>query len=317
MMNLITLKDFTPAEIRLVIEKAIAIKSMMKSNPGRYLDEYSGILKGKSMLLIFEKPSLRTYISFDAAMAQLGGHPIFYSTKDSYLGTKETMYDTAKTVSRFVDIIMARLYKHEMMEELAEYAEVPVINGMTDFNHPCQALGDLMTILEIRGRLDGIKVAYVGDGNNNVTHSLMYACAMVGVDIAVSSPEGVEYSPRKGVLEEAKEIAIESGSKLEFHHDAASAVDGADFIYTDSWMSYGIPKEEEAERIKVFEPFRVTAELMSKANPGAHFMHCLPAWRGHEQTAEVIDGPQSIVFDQAENRMHVQKAIILKLLGKL
>jgi ornithine carbamoyltransferase len=316
-MNLITLKDLTPEGIRNLIERAIRIKKLFKENPAGYMAEYGEVLKNKTLLMIFEKPSLRTRLSFDVAMAQFGGNSIYYSTEGSYIGSKETMYDTAKTASRFVNIIMARLFKHSVMEELAKYAEVPVINGMTDFNHPCQALGDLMTILEIRGRLEGIKLAYVGDGNNNVTHSLLYACSMTGVDIAVGCPESDEYSPAAGVVEEAKEFASKAGSKVEIYHSAEDAVSAADIVYTDSWMSYHIPREKEAERMKVFEPFRVTPELMSKAEKGAHFMHCLPAWREHEQTADVIDGPQSIVFDQAENRLHIQKTIILKLLRKL
>ncbi len=316
-MNLITLKDFSPKSIKNLIERAIRIKKLFKENPSGYNAEYGDILKGRSLLMIFEKPSLRTHISFDTAMAQFGGNAIYYSAKDSYLGTKETMFDTAKTASRFVDIIMARLYKHQSMLELGDYAEVPVINGMTDFTHPCQVLGDLMTILEVRGRLEGIKLAYVGDGNNNVTHSLLYGCSLMGVDISIGTPEGEEFAPQEVVVEEAKVFAAESGSKVELFYDAIAAVEGADIVYTDSWMSYHIPKEREAERVKALEPFRVTAKLMSHANPGANFMHCLPALREQEQTAEVIDGPQSIVFDQAENRLHVQKTIILKLLGKL
>jgi ornithine carbamoyltransferase len=316
-MNFITLKDLTQKEMKNLIERAIDIKKLFKENPIGYLQEYGNILRGKSLLMIFEKPSLRTHISFSVAMAQLGGDAVYYSAKDSYLGTKETMYDTAKTASRFVDIIMARLYHHSMMEELAEYATVPVINGMTDFVHPCQVLGDLMTILEVRGRLEGIKLAYVGDGYNNVTHSLLYGCSRIGVDIAVGCPKGKGYSPMPIVVEEARRFAQESGAKVEIFHDAESAVRGADIVYTDSWMSYHVPKDKEAERVKIFEPFRVTQRLMSLAEPGANFMHCLPALREQEQTAEVIDGPQSIVFDQAENRLHIQKTIILKLLGKL
>jgi len=315
-MSLITLKDFTSKEIRDLIERAIRIKKLLKDNPIGYMAEYGNLLKNKTMLMIFEKPSLRTRLSFEVAMSQFGGTAIFYSTDGSYLGTKETMFDTAKTASRFVDIIMARLFKHPNMEELAKYSEVPVINGMTDFNHPCQALGDLMTILEIRGRLEGIRLAYVGDGKNNVTHSLLYACSMVGIDIAIGSPEGEEYAPLASVVDEAKKFAEESGSKVELFNTAEEAVAGADIIYTDSWMSFHIPKDQEADRLRIFEPFRVTSDLMSKAEPGAHFMHCLPAWREHEQTADVIDGPQSIVFDQAENRLHAQKTIILKLLNK-
>jgi len=191
-----------------------------------------------------------------------------------------------------------------------------VINALTNFSHPCQIAADLMTIKEKKGNLNGLKLAYVGDSNNNVTHSLLYGCAMVGMDITVGCPEGEAHSPKEKVIKEAEEIAKKTGSKVKVIHDAAEAVKDADVVYTDSWMSYHIPKEEEAERIKTFRPFQVNAQLMKHAKPDAVFMNCLPAMRGYEQTAEVIDGPQSIVFNQAENRLYAQNAIMLKLLGK-
>jgi len=307
-MDFVTLKDFGPELLEKVIDKAIE----MKKNP----EKYAAAMKDKTLLMIFEKPSLRTRLSFEAGMTRMDGHAIFYSIKDSPLGEKETMSDTAKTASRYCDILMARTFKHSDVEDLAKHSDVPVINALTNFSHPCQIAADLMTIKEKKGNLNGLKLAYVGDSNNNVTHSLLYGCAMVGMDITVGCPEGEAHSPKEKVIKEAEEIAKKTGSKVKVIHDAAEAVKDADVVYTDSWMSYHIPKEEEAERIKTFRPFQVNAQLMKHAKPDAVFMNCLPAMRGYEQTAEVIDGPQSIVFNQAENRLYAQNAIMLKLLGK-
>ncbi len=292
-----------------LIEKAIHIKK----HPGRY----STALKEKTLLMIFEKPSLRTRVSFEAGMTQLGGHAIFYSVTDSPLGKKETMHDTAKTSSRYVDIIMARLNSFADTKELARHSAVPVIDALSDMHHPCQIIADLQTIYEKKGRLKGLKLCYLGDGENNVTYSLMHGCAAVGMDISVGCPEGGEFRPKDSVMNEALAIAQKTGSRVVVVHDAAESVKDADIVYTDSWMSYHIPKEKEQERLNIFRPFRVTAEIMAKAKPDAIFMNCLPAQRGAEQTAEVIDGPQSVVFDQAENRLHAQKAIMLLLLNKI
>jgi ornithine carbamoyltransferase len=306
MRHFLTLRDLSGEELLDTIEKAIEIKA----NP----EKYSNALARKTLLMLFEKPSLRTRVSFEVGMTQMGGHAIFYSIKDSPLGKKETVADTAKTASRYVDIIMARLFKHSDIEELAANSSIPVINALTDFSHPCQILADLMTIKEKKSF--ETKLAYVGDCNNNVTHSLMYGTAMVGMDMAVGCPSGEEYQPNKQVLTEAKAIAEKTGSKLDIIHDAAKAVSNADIIYTDSWMSYHIPVEEEARRIEELKAFQVNPELMTHAKRDAIFMHCLPAKRGQE-VSEVIDTEQSVVFDQAENRLHAQKAIMLKLLNKV
>ena len=248
-------------------------------------------------------------------MNQLGGHAIYLDAKDAPLGKKESITDTAKASSRYCDIIMARLFKQEDIEELANNATVPVINALTDLFHPCQILSDLLTIHEKKGNPKGLKLCFVGDGNNNITHSLLLGCSITGMDISVGCPK--QHSPQEWVVEIAKKNAAKSGSKIEILNDAKKAVENADIVYTDSWMSYHIPKNQEAERIKTFKPYQVNKELMANAKKNAIFMNCLPAMRGYEQTAEVIDGKQSIVFDQAENRLHMQKAIILKLLNKL
>jgi ornithine carbamoyltransferase len=265
-------------------------------------------------MMLFAKPSLRTRLSFETGMTQLGGHAIYYDIKDSPLGKKESIKDTSIVASRFVNIIMARLYKHSDLEELARHSSVPVINALTDFSHPCQIMGDLMTIVEKRGSLQGLKLAYVGDSNNNVTHSLLYGCAIMGVNISVGCPQGTEYEPQPEVLKWVEKKAKESKTEVVVTHDAKESVVNADIVYTDSWMSYHIDPGKEAERVKIFMPFQVNAELMSYAKPNAIFMNCLPAMRGYEQTADIIDGPQSIVYDQAENRMHIQKGIMLRLL---
>ncbi|MBY8988795.1 MAG: ornithine carbamoyltransferase [Candidatus Lokiarchaeota archaeon] len=306
--NLLKISDFTKAEIEKIINKAIEIKR----NP----QDFTSALKGETLLMIFEKPSLRTRISFEAGMQQLGGHAIFYSIKDSPLGKKENIHDTAKAASRFVNLIAARLFKRHDMWDLAQYADVPVINMLDDFAHPCQMMGDFLTIKEKKGRLDNLKISYFGDAYNNVTYDLMRIAAIFGLELDVACPVGSEYTPEQGVLDEVSQISKGTGAYINIIHDAYNAARDADVIYTDSWMSYGIPIEKEEERRKIFTPFQVNSQLMETAKPDAIFMNCLPAKRGYEQTAEVIDGPKSIVFDQAENRLHSQKAIMLFLRDK-
>lgn len=305
-MNLLSLTDLTKSEILFLIDKAAEIKK----NPVKY----EGVLKGKSMLMIFEKPSLRTRVSFEVAMTQLGGHAIYGGIGTLPMGEKESIADTAQVASRYCDIIIARLYEHKDIEELGRHAAIPVINVLTNFTHPCQILSDLLTIKEKKGSLN-IKLAYFGDGNNNVTHSLIYAAGIVGFDISVACPN--EHQPNPRVISESMGFAKKTKAKIEISDDALSAANGADVVYTDSWMSYHIKKGDLKKRVKVFKPFQVTNDIMNKAKKDAVFMNCLPAMRGYEQTAEVIDGPKSVVFDQAENRLHMQKAIILKLLGKI
>ncbi|MCK4429438.1 MAG: ornithine carbamoyltransferase, partial [Candidatus Aenigmarchaeota archaeon] len=252
----------------------------VKTNPGKYSEK----LKGKTLLMIFEKPSLRTRISFEVGMTQLGGHAIYYDLSTSPMGKKETISDTAKTASRYVDIIMARLFSHEHIIELAKNANVPVINALTNYSHPCQILTDLFTIREKKGNLENLKLAYLGDGNNNVTHSLLFGCAVAGVNISVACPDGEDYEPLKEVVEKAKELSKLSGSEIIITHDAKEAAKDADVIYTDSWMSYHIPDTQKDERINKFKPYQVNLELMALAKREAIFMNCLPAMREREQT---------------------------------
>lgn len=306
MEHLISLKEWSPAQIREVLDLAKDVKA----NPEKYCDA----MRRKTLLMIFEKPSLRTRLSFEAGMTQMGGHAIYYHTGNSPMGSgKETISDSVKTASRFVDVIMARLFKHSDLLEMAQYATVPVINALTDDSHPCQILADLQAIEEKKGTLAGLKLAYLGDGFNNVTHSLMNGGTKMGMHVGVGSPAGVDYSPRADVVADCEEFAAASGGSVFVTDDPVAAVKDADVVYTDSWMSYHIPKEQEAERIAKFMPYQVNAALMAHAKPDAIFMNCLPAIRGCEQTADVIDGPRSIVFDEAENRLHVQKAVILTL----
>jgi ornithine carbamoyltransferase len=308
MRHLLKISDFSKTECEIIIEKAISIKE----NP----DKYSSALKGETLLMLFEKPSLRTRISFETGMQQLGGHAIFYSIKDSPLGVKENISDTAKVASRFVNIIAARVYKRQDIWDLAKYSNVPVINMLDDYAHPCQILGDFQTIKEKKGNLERKKLAYFGDAHNNVTYDLMRICALFGWKMQIACPEAPEYSPELEVLSEVAELSKSTGAEIEVIHDTLDAAKESDIIYTDSWMSYGIPKEQEDERKDVFMPYQVNSSVITAAKSDAIFMNCLPAMRGYEQTAEVIDGPQSIVFDQAENRLHIQKAIMLFLRGK-
>ncbi len=306
MEHLISLKEWSPAKIREVLDLA----KNVKADP----EKYSQVMNRKTLLMIFEKPSLRTRLSFEAGMTQMGGHAIYYNTSTSPMGSgKETISDSIKTASRFIDLIMARLFKHEDLLEMAQYATVPVINALTDDSHPCQILADLQTIKEKKGRLAGLKLAYLGDGFNNVTHSLMFGGTKTGLHVSIGSPAGVDYSPRADVVADCCNYAAESGGSVCVTDNPVEAIKDADVVYTDSWMSYHIPKEQEDERIAKFMPYQVNSELMAHAKPDALFMNCLPANRGREQTAEVIDGPQSIVFDEAENRLHAQKAVILTL----
>lgn len=308
MKHLISLQEW-PATM---ISDVLALADLVKRKP----QDYAEAMHRKTLLMIFEKPSLRTRVSFETGFGQMGGHAIFYDLATSPLGTgKENVSDMVQVVSRYVDIIMGRLYEQKHIEEMAALSRVPVINGLTNYDHPCQILADLKTILEHKGRLKGLKLAYLGDGNNNVTHALMFGCSKMGLDISIACPPGVEYMPLDAVIEKARANAAESGSKIEILHDAATAVRDADVVYTDTWMSYHIPAHKSEMRVKVFNPYQVNEALMAKARTDAIFMNCLPAVRGYEQTAEVIDGPRSVVFDEAENRLHVQKAVMLRLLG--
>ncbi|HUT26586.1 MAG TPA: ornithine carbamoyltransferase [Methanomassiliicoccales archaeon] len=268
-------------------------------------------LKGQTLAMIFEKSSTRTRVSFEVGMIELGGFAVTLNTKDLQMGRGETVADTARVLSRYVDGIMYRAFEHSMVLELAKYATVPVINGLDNFEHPCQIMADLLTVKERFGRLKGIKMAYVGDGNN-VCNSLMLGCAMVGMDLACGCPKG--YEPDAGVTEKAKEIAKANGCSLKITESAKEAAKGADVVYTDVWVSMG-QEEQSRMREQIFKPYQVNADLMSVADPKAIVMHCLPAHRGMEITDEVIDSERSVVLDQAENRLHAQKAIMVALMG--
>lgn len=268
-------------------------------------------LRGRSLAMIFEKSSTRTRVSFEVGMTQLGGHALFLSPNDLQLGRGETIADTARVLSRYVDGIMYRAFRNENVRELASNASVPVINGLDDREHPCQTIADLFTIKERKGELKGLKLTYVGDGNN-VCNSLLLGTAIVGMDMTAACPPG--YEPDPEILAHARRIAKETGSTLEVVHDPGAGVRGAAILYTDVWVSMGQEKERE-ERESIFRPYQVNAKLLALAKPDALVMHCLPAHRGLEITDEVMDGPQSIVFDQAENRLHAQKAILVRFLA--
>jgi len=269
------------------------------------------LLKGKTLAMIFAKSSTRTRVSFETGMYQLGGHPLFLSSSDIQLGRGETIEDTAKVLSRYVDGIMIRTFKQSDVEDLAAHGSIPVINALTDLLHPCQVLADIFTIYEEFGTIEGKKLAYVGDGNN-MAHSLLYGCAKVGMDISIATPNG--YEPDPEVVAKAYEFAKESGSVVNIGTDPVEAVKGASAIYTDTWVSMGMEEEKE-RRIKDFSGFIVNEELMSLAADEVIFLHCLPGYRGFEVSAEVMDGPASRIFDEAENRLHVQKAVMVKLMG--
>jgi ornithine carbamoyltransferase len=306
-MNFLSISDWSPPRIDEILRFAAGIK--------QYPEQYRRSLEGRVLLMMFQKPSLRTRISFESAMVRLGGHAIAYDLAGSPWGLgKETPADTAKAASRYVDAIMARLFSHDDLLALAANSSVPVINGLTDLEHPCQAIGDLLTLQEEFGRLRGLKLAYVGDANNNTTHSLLDACSKMGIHLAIGCPPGAEYEPAPAILKRARGFAQESAARLEVVHDPRAAVAGANAVYTDTWMSYHVPGERREIRERTLLPFRVTSVLMKKALPDARFMHCLPAWRGKELDAEVMDGPRSIVFLQAENRLHTEKALLLSLI---
>ncbi len=303
--HLLTLGDYTPDEILQVLSLAVKLKQMQKAG------QPHATLPGKTLAMIFTKSSTRTRVSFQTGIYQLGGQGLFLSSADIQLGRGETIADTAQTLSRMVDGIMIRTFKQSDVEDLAKYGSVPVINGLTDDYHPCQALADIMTVWEQKGKIAGAKLAFVGDGNN-VAHSLLIICSKLGMDISVASPKGFE--PSTAVMKKVLDYAKDSGSIVEITNDAKKAVQNADAVYTDVWASMGQESQFE-EKSKNFLSFQVNAALMAQAKPDAVFLHCLPAHRGEEVTPEVIDGPQSKVFDEAENRLHAQKAVMALLMG--
>ncbi|MEM2795992.1 MAG: ornithine carbamoyltransferase [Candidatus Hadarchaeales archaeon] len=296
--DFIVMSDISPAELFKLLKEA----RKMKIERGEVRKD----LAGKTIAMIFEKPSTRTRVSFEVGIRELGGNVIFLGTQEMQLSRGETIFDTAKTLSRYVHGIIARVSAHETLVEFAKYSDVPVINALSPLEHPCQALADLLTIYEKKGKLKGVKLAWIGDGNN-VCNSLLIACGMTGMNISVATPKG--YEPPVEIVKKAKEFASKSGSKIEILNDPRTALIGAEVVYTDVFVSMGQEKEKE-KRMRDFSGFKVTEELMSFAEPDAIFMHCLPAHRGEEVDPEVIDGPKSVVFDQAENRLHAQKALL-------
>jgi len=299
--SLASLYDLTKEEIEQIVKTSELLKLQ------HFRGQEHPLLKGKTLAMIFEKASTRTRVSFEVGMWQLGGYALYLSASDLQLGRGETIGDTAQVLSRYVNGIMARVFAHQTILDLAKYSSVPVINGLSDFSHPCQGLADLFTIYEKKGQLAGLKLAYIGDGNN-VAHSLIYGSSKVGMNIVLGCPKG--YEPDPEVVSRAKKEAKGNGSEVKVTNDPKEAVKGADIVYTDVWASMGKEKEHE-ERVKILKPYQVNALLVKGAKADYIFMHCLPAHRGEEVTDEVADSKNSVIFDQAENRMHTQKALMV------
>jgi ornithine carbamoyltransferase len=303
--HFLTLADLSPADLGRYLKRAIKLKQDTLAG------KRNRSLEGKILGLVFEKPSLRTRVTFEVGMRQLGGDSIYLSAQEVQLGVRESVADVARNLERWVDGIVLRTFRHETAEELARYSSIPVINGLTDLVHPCQVFSDMLTVLEKRGRLEGIRVGYVGDGNN-LANSWLLGAAMMGMELTIACPKG--YEPDRGVLRDAKKRAKETGAKITIAHTPEKAARKADVIYTDVWTSMG--KEKEGARRRVaFKGFQVNGPLVAAASKDVLVMHCLPAHRGEEITDEVLDGPHSIVFDQAENRLHAQKVLLRALLG--
>lgn len=305
MKHLLSLNDWSSDDILGCLSLAKKLKDENKKGIEHHL------LKGKTLGMIFTKSSTRTRVSFETGMYQLGGYPLFLSSADIQLGRGETIYDTANVLSRYLDGIMIRTFKQSDVEDLAKYGTIPIINGLTDLMHPCQILADLLTIQEHKGSLKGLKLAYVGDGNN-IANSLLHGCAKVGMDISIASPKG--YDCDESIVLEATKTAKETNVNIELTDNAEKAVKNSDVVITDTWVSMG-QEDEKAERINTFKSYQVNEELFDKAKNNAIFLHCLPCYRGYEVTEAVIDGPRSVIFDEAENRLHVQKAVMAMLMG--
>lgn len=303
--DLLSVYDLSVDEVFRIFDLARQLKAKQKKG------EAHPLLKGKALGMIFEKASTRTRVSFEVGMWQLGGTALFLSAGDLQIGRGEPIKDTARVLSRYLDGIMIRTFSHAEVEELARYADIPVINGLTDYLHPCQALTDIFTVVEHKGTVKNRKLAYVGDGNNMV-NALLHTCAKVGMDIAVATPPG--YEPHPQVVMEAKEVAAAQGSKVTLVNDSKEAAVGADVLYTDVWASMG-QEDQQAARQRVFAGYQINEALLKLAKPDAIVLHCLPAHRGEEITDAVMEGAHSAVFDEAENRLHVQKAVMALLMG--
>lgn len=304
MNDFLSIKDFSSQQIRRFLDLARRIKTIPEA--------FSASLRGKTLAMIFEKPSLRTRVTFDVGIHQLGGFSLYLSPAEINLGKRESVYDVAKNLERMVQGIMIRTFAHEIVEQMAEYASIPIINGLTDYSHPCQAMADYLTIEEVKGSAAGLKIAFIGDGNN-VAHSVMFTGAQLGAHVWVATPPGFE--PKADAIKWARGRAQQTGATCTITNDPIAAATAADVIYTDVWTSMGQEKEADARK-KTFLPFQVNATLFAKAKPDCIFLHCLPAHRGDEVTNEVIDSPRSVVFQEAENRLHVQKAIMLEVMGR-
>jgi ornithine carbamoyltransferase len=300
--DFVSIRDLSPVEM----EYLLRLGRQVKARPSAYYEA----LQGKTLALIFEKPSLRTRVSFDVGIHQVGGFALYLSPAEINLGKRESIHDVAKNLERMVQGIVIRTFAHEIVEEMAAFCDIPVINGLTDFSHPCQAMADYLTIWEVKGRMNKLKLAFVGDGNN-VAHSLMFGGAQLGMDVCVATPP--EYEPRADAVAWAQQRAALTKGTVSITNDPRAAVAGADIVYTDVWASMG-QEQEAAERRQVFRPYQVNSELFALAKRDAIFMHCLPAHRGEEVTTDVIDSEHSVVFQQAENRVHVQKAILIELM---
>jgi len=301
--HFLSMDDLTADELHGLLDLARKVKA----SP----DDHAGALSGRAIGMIFEKPSTRTRVSFEVAIALMGGHPLALSSSELQLGRGETIEDTGRVLSRYLDAVVVRTFGQERLEAMASTSSVPIVNALSDYEHPCQCLADLLTVLEHRGELAGLRLAYLGDGNN-VTHSLLLGGAKTGMHVRVATPAG--YEPIPQVVERASEIAEETGGSVEVTADPIAAATGADVLYTDVWASMG-QEAEASERVLVFTPYRLDAEKVAVAKDDVIVMHCLPAHRGEEITDDVIDGPRSVVWDQAENRLHAQKALLLRLFG--
>lgn len=301
--DFISLRDYSVKELKEILSLAEEVK--------KEPEKFSQILRGKNIALVFEKPSLRTYVSFWVGISQLGGNPFYLGPEQVKLGVREPLKDVARTLSRYVQAIVLRTYSHENILEMAKYAKVPVINGLSDLLHPCQAMADIFTLKEIKGKIEGIRLGFIGDGNN-VLHSLLYGCSKLGINLFIATPK--RYEPNRKILEEAKEFAKDSGAKIRLTNSPLEVVKESEFLYTDVWVSMGQEKERE-KRIKEFQGFQINRELLLKAKKNPYILHCLPCHRGEEITDEVIEGKKSLVFEQAENRLHVEKAILIKLMS--
>ena len=304
MKHLLSLNHLTTDEIHDLLKLALKLKEQNKNGIKHHL------LEGKTLGMIFSKSSTRTRVSFEVGMYQLGGSALFLSSNDIQIGRGESIYDTANVLSRYLDGIMIRTFKQSDVDDLAKFGTIPIINGLTDEMHPCQILADLQTIYEHKGKLEGLKLAYIGDGNN-IAHSLLHGCSKVGMNIAIASPKGYECD--NTYVDEAKAAAKLTGSEILLTQDPVEAITNADVVYADTWISMG-QEDQKTEKLKIFMPYQINQELFSKANDDAIFLHCLPAYRGYEVTEEIIDGKQSVIFDEAENRLHAQKAVLATLL---